>query len=123
MVSGSVADVRIVALIVTDLPCQSVVSMFFVVFFSAFCCPLVVGFPDVINGGEMKKYPEHPKVAGHEPLVKSETIAALLSVSSRYVYMLGDQGRFPVYRISPHCVRYRVSEVMKALGIPQTPTG
>jgi hypothetical protein len=58
-----------------------------------------------------------PLIAGYEPLVKSYTIAAILSVTPRYVAILAEQGRIPVHRYGRRCVRYRVSDVMRALGV------
>lgn len=56
-------------------------------------------------------------IAGYEPLVKATTIAAILSVTPRYVAILAEQGHIPVHRFGRRCVRYRVSDVMRALGV------
>ena len=67
----------------------------------------------------MKKEKKHSKsnIAGYEPLVKSQTIAEILDVSSRHVLMLSERGEIPSYRFSRKCIRFRISEVMQALGV------
>ena len=56
-----------------------------------------------------------------EPLlVPAARIASRISVSSRYVHMLAEQGKIPVHRFGKACVRFRESEVLRALGINAT---
>lgn len=75
----------------------------------------------LIRGMNQQDTEPPPLIAGYERLVKSYTIAAILSVTPRYVAILAEQGRIPVHRFGRRCVRYRVSDVMRALGV--TPQG
>ena len=50
-------------------------------------------------------------------LVPAASIARTLSVSPRYVHLLGEQGKIPVTRFGKGCVRFSPSAVFKALGI------
>ncbi|MEI6674495.1 MAG: hypothetical protein WCO57_04890 [Verrucomicrobiota bacterium] len=50
-------------------------------------------------------------------LVPAAAIARTLSVSPRYVHLLGEQGKIPVCRFGKGCVRFSPSAVFAALGI------
>jgi hypothetical protein len=71
----------------------------------------------LIRGMKQQEMNPPPMIAGYEPLVKSYTIAAILSVTPRYFAILAEQGRIPVHRFGRRFVRYRVSDVMRALGV------
>lgn len=64
----------------------------------------------------MTATPAQPHVASTEPLVKTQDIAKALSVTTRYVGILNEQNRIPSYKFGRRCIRYRLSEVLKALG-------
>jgi hypothetical protein len=56
-----------------------------------------------------------------EPLlVPAARIASRISVTPRYVHMLAEQGQIPVHRFGKACVRFRETEVLRALGINST---
>jgi excisionase family DNA binding protein len=55
-------------------------------------------------------------VASTEPLVKCPDIAKALAVTTRYVGILTAEGRIPSYKLGRRCLRFRLSEVLKALG-------
>jgi excisionase family DNA binding protein len=57
-----------------------------------------------------------PHVASPEPLVKKPEVAKALAVTERYVGILTEQGRIPSHKFGSRCIRYRLSEVLKALG-------
>lgn len=59
---------------------------------------------------------EPPHVTSTEPLVKKTDIAKALAVTTRYVGILTEQSRIPSYKFGRRCIRYRLSEVLKALG-------
>jgi len=65
----------------------------------------------------VNKLSESAAPTGTEPLVSKETIAKTLGVCTRYVGKLGEEKRIPAYKLGRRCVRYRVSEVLAALGI------
>lgn len=59
---------------------------------------------------------EHPHATSTEPLVKTQDIAKALSVTTRYVGILTAEGRIPSHKFGRRCIRYRLSDVLKALG-------
>jgi excisionase family DNA binding protein len=59
---------------------------------------------------------EQPHATSTEPLVKSQDVARELAVTTRYVGILTAEGRIPCYKFGRRCVRFRISEVLKALG-------
>ena len=63
--------------------------------------------------------PAPKKQAEAEPLVvPAKNIARRLSVSSRYVHILAEQGKIPVCRFGKNCIRFNEAAVLAALGIP-----
>ena len=62
---------------------------------------------------------KHESKAPAEPpiVVPAAGIASRISVSSRYVHMLAEQGRIPSVRFGKGCVRFNVKDVLHALGI------
>jgi excisionase family DNA binding protein len=60
----------------------------------------------------------NPDQNGHHPqFVRAPVIASRLSVTSRYVLQLADQGRIPCIRLGRKCVRFDPAAVAAALGI------
>ena len=66
---------------------------------------------------KQKEKQSKSNISGYEPLVKSYAIAEILDVSSRHVLMLSERGEIPSYRLGRRCIRFRISEVMDALGV------
>ncbi len=65
------------------------------------------------------KTPAQKEHAAEEPLVvPAATIARRLSVTSRYIHILAEQGTIPVCRFGRGCIRFNESAVLAALGIP-----
>jgi excisionase family DNA binding protein len=53
----------------------------------------------------------------HAPeYVAAPIIARKLSVTSRYVLQLAEQGKIPCVRLGRKCVRFNLAEVSQALG-------
>jgi excisionase family DNA binding protein len=52
-------------------------------------------------------------------LVPAKTIARRLSVSSRYVHILAEQGTIPHHRFGKCCIRFSEPAVLAALGITE----
>lgn len=50
-----------------------------------------------------------------EPLVKAPLVAEHLGLKVRQFYRLKAEGKIPSIRLSRKCVRYRISDVDKAL--------
>lgn len=65
----------------------------------------------------MKRDPKSKQTAPAPVLVPAKTLAALLSVSSRYVHMLAEQGKIPHHRFGRACIRFSTPDVFRALGI------
>ena len=59
---------------------------------------------------------EQQNITIPEPLVNVQGIAKALAVTPRYVGILRDKKRIPSYTFGSRCIRYRLSEVLKALG-------
>ena len=54
---------------------------------------------------------------GPEALVKVDEVARVLNVTTRYVGILTAEGRIPSHKFGRRCIRYRLSDVLKALGV------
>ena len=52
--------------------------------------------------------------------VAAPIIARKLSVTSRYVLQLAEQGKIPCVRLGRKCVRFNLAEVSQALGVTLT---
>lgn len=66
---------------------------------------------------KQKEKQSKSNIAGYELLVKSYTIAEILDVTPRHILMLSAMGKIPSYRFGRRFVRFRISEVMEALGV------
>lgn len=51
-----------------------------------------------------------------EPMIDAREIARLLGMTPKAVLVLAQQGRIPCVRISRKTIRFRESEVLKAVG-------
>lgn len=58
-----------------------------------------------------------PEGASPEPLVTAAPVAKLLAICERYVPALCAKHGIPVYRLGHRCVRYKMSEVLRGLGL------
>ena len=64
------------------------------------------------------------KVVEHNAdYVAAPIIARKLSVTSRYVLQLAEQGKIPCVRLGRKCVRFNLAEVSQALGVTLTKGG
>lgn len=59
-------------------------------------------------------------MGGPEPLVKTEDVARVLNVTTRYVGILTAEERIPSHKFGRRCIRYRMSDVLRALGVEAT---
>jgi excisionase family DNA binding protein len=60
---------------------------------------------------------EQNEGTGIEPLVKSADVARVLNVTQRYVGILTTENRIPAHKFGRRCIRYRLSDVLSALGV------
>lgn len=65
----------------------------------------------------MSAIPKTKQTEAEPLLVPAKSIARSLSVSSRYVHMLAEQGKIPHHRFGRACVRFDQAAVLAALGI------
>jgi len=57
------------------------------------------------------------RIPHHEPLVKTEDVARVLNVTTRYVGILTAEKRIPSHKFGRRCIRYRMSDVLRAMGV------
>jgi excisionase family DNA binding protein len=61
-----------------------------------------------------------PSIEHNADYVAAPIIARKLSVTSRYVLQLAEQGKIPCVRLGRKCVRFNLAEVSQALGVTLT---
>ena len=61
-----------------------------------------------------------PAIEHNADYVAAPIIARKLSVTSRYVLQLAEQGKIPCVRLGRKCVRFNLAEVSQALGVTLT---